>query len=369
MVILIFGLRMAKQFNLNSLINAKLYGMYGLAFLVMIFFSACKNSQQKLELIWENNLAVGIAIPKDQPKLDSLRVTNVKQIFGSFTSQDNKIEFKPLIPLTPGLVYEVWNGAKLVGKITVPLSSIKSAPVLISIYPEIDTVPENLLKFYFVFSKPMQTGQSLDHIYLLAQNGDTLRNVFLNLQPELWDTSGKVLTVWLDPGRIKRDLVLNKKLGNPLTQHHKYKLVVSNQWKGAQGLHLKNEFTKTFVVGTADHKIPLVNKWSLSLPKANTKDALIIDAKSPLDYFLLSESLTILNANDEPVKGQVTIKNDQIWEFIPYKPWHDGMYQLQVNTRLEDLAGNNINRLFDRDIRKDKERDEEVVKRAFRITN
>ncbi len=367
MAILIFGLRMAKQSSLNLFINAKLYVMYRLAFLVVVFFCGCENSSQKLELIWKNNLAIGIAIPKNQSNLDSLRIVNVKSVFGSFTKQDNWIEFKPVIPLTPGLIYEVWNGAKLIGKIGVPLPNTKLAPVLTAIFPEIDTVPENLLKFYFVFSKPMQTGQSLGHIYLLAKNGDTLRNIFLNLQPELWDTSGRVLTIWLDPGRIKRDLVLNKKLGNPLTQNDRYTLAISNQWKDTQGLHLKKEVTKSFVVGTADHEIPAVNEWTLSLPKANTKGKFIIDTKSSLDYFLFNESLTLFDANNKPVEGQVTIKKDRIWEFVPRKPWQESTYTLQVNTRLEDLAGNNINRLFDRDIRKDKGRDDKIVKRKLSL--
>jgi hypothetical protein len=36
--------------------------------------------------------------------------------------------------------------------------------------------------------------------------------------------------------------------------------------------------------------------------------------------------------------------------FIPNKPWSPGQYNLQVEARLEDLAGNNLNRLFDRDV-------------------
>ena len=39
---------------------------------------------------------------------------------------------------------------------------------------------------------------------------------FLDLQPELWNAEGTVLTLWLDPGRIKRDLIPNKELGIPL---------------------------------------------------------------------------------------------------------------------------------------------------------
>jgi hypothetical protein len=36
--------------------------------------------------------------------------------------------------------------------------------------------------------------------------------------------------------------------------------------------------------------------------------------------------------------------------FTPAKPWSAGTYKLQIETRLEDLAGNNLGRLFDRDL-------------------
>ncbi len=368
MVILTFGLRMAKQSSLMLFINAKLYVMYGLAFLVVVFFDGCNNSAQKLEIIWENNQAIGIAIPKNGSDLDSLKVINVVPIFGSFIAKNNGIEFRSIIPLTAGLSYEIWNGKNRIGKVAVPFPAAKLAPVLAAIYPQRDTVPENLLKLYFRFSKPMQTGKSLEHIFILDKNSDTMRNVFLNLQPELWDTSGKILTLWLDPGRIKRDLVLNKKLGNPLMQNAHYQLIVSNRWKDTQGLRLTKTYSKSFVVAAADGEVPDVNKWSLALPASGTKRPLIIDTKEAMDHFLLMESVTILGPKNEIVEGEIKIKEDQIWEFTPLKPWLANKYQLQVNTRLEDLAANNLNKVFDRDIRKEKGRDDDVVKRAFFIS-
>ena len=77
-------------------------------------------------------------------------------------------------------------------------------------------MPENLLKIYLRFSHPMREGQSDKYISLIKNGKDTLPDVFLNLQPELWNEDRTVLTVWLDPGRIKRDLQPNLKLGNPL---------------------------------------------------------------------------------------------------------------------------------------------------------
>ncbi len=213
----------------------------------------------------------------------------------------------------------------------------------------------------------MRTGQSLEHIFLLDRKGDTMRNVFLNLQPELWDTSGNVLTLWLDPGRIKHGLVLNKKLGNPLTQHAHYKLVVSTTWKDTEGLNLAKTYTKSFIVGAADHDVPDIQKWTLSRPTLGTTNPLRVDTKEPMDHLLLAESLSIVDSNNEVIEGNVLIKKDRIWEFTPIKAWHSGNYYLEAKARLEDLAANNLNRVFDRDIRKEKGRNEGVMRREFVI--
>lgn len=369
MVILIYGLLMVKQSSFNILKSAKLYLMYSLAFLVLLFFSHCHRPEDQSEIIWENNRAIGILIPKNGRDLDSIKVTrstvNGRQISGSFINKYRKIEFRSTIPLTAGLTYDIWNGKQRIGSIGIPYPNRDEEPELIAIFPVRDTVPENLLKFYFYFSKRMRTGQALEHIFLLDKNNDTVRNVFLNLQPELWDSTGRVLTVWLDPGRIKRELVLNKKLGNPLNRNARYLLVVNDPWHDTYGLTITQRYTKSFAVGAADHEMPDVKKWSLILPKAGSKGKLIIDAKEPLDHFLFAESITVVDSKDATIKGKVTIKKDQFWEFTPIHPWTAQSYELKVNARLEDLAANNLNKVFDRDMSKEKAKNDEVVRRTF----
>ncbi|RYG18886.1 MAG: hypothetical protein EOO07_07970 [Chitinophagaceae bacterium] len=362
---------MERVSSLPSYKNAKLCLRYSLAFLVLFFCSNCHRPWEQPKLIWEDHKAIGIAIPKNNQNYDSLKITrsavdNVP-IFGSFIEEGDRIEFRSAIPLTAGLSYDIWSGTLKIGRVDIPYPNQNRAPVLSSIYPEADTVPENLLKFYFVFSKPMRSGESLQHIFLLDKKGDTMRNVFLNLQPELWDTSGKILTIWIDPGRIKRDLVLNKKLGNPLHLKSNYKLIVSSRWKDKQGLALTESFTKSFVVGAADHEVPNVHKWTLSLPKLGTRLPIVLDTEETLDHLLLAESISISDSNGQELKGAVKIKKDQLWEFTPVKPWTDTTYQLEVNARLEDLAANNLNKVFDRDIRTEKSRNDEMVKREFRL--
>jgi hypothetical protein len=273
-----------------------------------------------------------------------------------------------LIPLTPGLSYHILENNQLIGQVIVPLNPNEKAPELVAIYPLLDTLPENLLKLYVHFSKPMRSGESLQFIHLLDKKQDTLRNVFLNLQPELWDTSSTVLTLWLDPGRIKRGLTLNRALGNPLKMNETYHLVVSADWKGQNGLNLTQTYRKTFVAGKRDELAPDLKQWELQVPKTSTTAPLGIKIRETLDHYLLLESIDIVDQNNSLVKGEIRLgkKDDQV-VFFPVKPWKAQRYRLQVDARLEDLAGNNLNRVFDRDITKSKSRAKSYYELGFEL--
>src|SRR5476651_1203354 len=282
------GHQMVKIFKLNCLRNAGLYAMYSLVFFLYVLASGCSRSDDHVVLVWKDGRAVGIAIhdglfnnKSAADVKDSLKVvlTGSKAdagILGSFVTDWHGVDFEPLIPLSPGLSYDVLLSGKRIARKKVPVNT-GEAPKLTAIYPETDTVPENLLKFYFQFSHPMRTGLVLDHICLLDKNKDTMQRVFLNLQPELWDKTGTVLTLWLDPGRIKRSLVLNKELGNPLKTNESYTLVVSQNWKDNRGLSLAQSYTKHFTVGERDGVMPDINKWQINTPKSGTSGALTIN--------------------------------------------------------------------------------------------
>jgi hypothetical protein len=351
---------MVKIFKLKKIKNTRLCFAYSLVFLLLAFFAACKKSESKLSIVYQKQFPVSIQIPKELIKgtIDDIKVmdqnANAKtSILGVFKDQDSVVLFKPLIPLTFGFKYQIYDGENLIGSIQVPVPK-NNVPEIVKIYPDVDTIPENLLKVYIAFSKPMHTGESLNYIALLDKRGDTMRNVFLNLQPELWDTTGKVLTVWLDPGRIKRDLTLNQKLGNPLKTDQAYQLVISQSWKDHQGLKLKTDYKREFIAGKRDDQIPNVNNWLISEPIPDTRSGLNINTQEYLDHYLLLESIEVLDGKGKTVRGEVKVNADDSWVFTPEQNWQKGIYQLRINNRLEDLAANNLNRVFDRDVRKDK---------------
>lgn len=347
--------------------NSWCYHAYQLFLFSFILLLGCAKkqdtSQAKAAIVWKNNQPIALSIPlhtiasiTDRNISERLQVRLVKTsqqpaILGDYTFQENTVVFTPLIPFTYGLHYEVILDNKPIAQIAIP-HSIHS-PVLLGVYPSQDTLPENLLKFYFIFSHPMTEGHSLQYITLLDAKGDTLSNTFLNLQPELWNEEKTTLTLWLDPGRIKRDLQPNKTLGAPLKNGNRYQLVVADNWPDAQGTTLSKGFSKDFIVTTPDVTLPKVEDWHLKIPQKNTKQPFMVDFGESLDYILLQNTFSIIDNKGVKVEGTLQLNEEEkIFIFTPQNSWQHGTYNLQVEARLEDLAGNNLRRLFDRDLSK-----------------
>jgi hypothetical protein len=356
--------------------------MYNLIFFVLILLVACNNQESnEIRILWNNKQAAGISIPKKlvgNTSADSIgqflkvglaKDSNAIPIFGEYNIQATEIVFKPLIPFSRGLHYSVLFKNKRIGEVEIPSSRRSGAPTLLAIYPTRDTLPENLLKIYLQFSQPMREGESQKHIALIKNDRDTLHDIFLNLQPELWNHDRTVLTIWLDPGRIKRDLQPNKRLGNPLKQGEWYKLAVSDKWEDIQGLRLRQAYTRKFFVSSRDSISPDPGKWLLGIPPGGSVKPFEADLRESLDYFLLKETVSVIDEKGLPVKGNVQISDkEKRYLFIPVQNWAPGNYTLEVETRLEDLAGNNINRVFDRDINSKKTPGSKAIfKRQFHI--
>lgn len=354
--------------------------MCSLIFFALTFFSCRQEQQKEISLIWDNNRAVAISIPasllgndaKENKDLLHVRVEkNVDAMLGNLNTNGSQVVFKPIVPLSRGLVYEIVFKNKVVGNIKVPAASAANASEVLAIYPSIDSLPENLLKIYIRFSKPMREGQSLKNIALLDHNNDTVPNVFLDLQPELWNKERTVLTVWLDPGRIKRELIPNQQLGNPLKRGENYTITVSNNWKDELALPLSKAYKKQFVVASRDSMSPDPANWKVSPPKAGTTQPLELIFSEPLDNFLLAEAIQIVTKDKVTIAGQIKADdNERKLFFTPAKKWQAGNYQVRVESILEDVAGNNLNRLFDRDIRvKNLKKDQAFIERRFEIRN
>jgi len=311
---------------------------------------------------------VGDAEMSTRIKVQLVKPGELLPVLGDFSKEGDEVIFEPLVPFTKGLRYEVLLDDTLFSEILIPIGNSKS-PELLSIYPSQDTLPENLLKMYFEFSEPMVEGSSLQHLILIRNDRDTMRGTFLDLQPELWNSDGTVLTLWLDPGRIKRDLIPNKELGSPLKQGERYTLQVNKSWQSKNGVLLAKNYSKTFVTINRDEESPDPLTWKVVAPPSNEKQSLEIQFPQPLDYSLVKECVTILNSNGDVVAGEMAVSaEERILRFMPDEPWTKGTFALRIEGRLEDLAGNNLNRPFDRDTNKKNEgTTQEIFTKEFEI--
>jgi len=332
-------------------------------FYILALSSACKNGSQPKEIaiVWKDGKAIGLSIPRelvneidrktiaDRVKISMSNQPGQQQIAGDFNFSNDSVVFIPVIPFTRGLNYEIRKDGKILSKFSVPVAA--TAPKLIAVYPSTDSLPENLLKIYLSFSKPMVEGHSLNYVFLQDEKGDSLPNTFLDLNPELWNEDGTMLTIWFDPGRIKRELQPNRKLGPPMKKGGHYKLVVSAGWPDKEGRQLEETFTKTIFAVNRDSSSPNPEKWNLVIPQPGTNEALEIDCGEAMDYVLLQNCIHVADHIGKTLNGTISISTDQRrWLFVPLHPWIAGEYSLQVESRLEDLAGNNLVRPFDRDL-------------------
>lgn len=374
---LIYGQPMKAVYNLRKQIKIRLSILLSLIFFVL-FTTACRqNSKETIDIIWKDKKPIGVSVPKSLlkktdsfPVLLKIRLENQSDLMlGEYIEQSDHILFKPLLPLSHGLSYEVYFSEEFLDKVTVPTMDAGEASKLVAIYPSADTVPENLLKIYLRFSAPMREGEALEHINLTNSSGDTLYGTFLDLRPELWNKERTVLTLWLDPGRIKRDLVPNQELGNPLKNGSQYVVNVSDRWKDANNLALPKNYSKRIVVTSRDSLSPHPQQWKIDLPSSGTVEPLTINTNEALDYFLLGETIKVLNDKDILIAGSLKISNqEKIVRFIPDSPWLPGIYSIRIASYLEDLAGNNLQRPFDRDVQAGlKLKEQEFTDRKFTI--
>lgn len=327
------------------------------------------HAQDKPSIIWENEKAIGLTFNGADTN-PILKVAGRSEIVsGKYQKDQDGIVFYPLWPLSNQVQYEIWKEGDYLYSFNIPISKSASTPRL-SIYPIQDRLPDNLLKFYFVFSEPMLVGKAYENIYLLDEQGEVLPDVFLHLSPELWNQNNTMLTLWLDPGRIKRDLALNKMKGSPLNEGSNYELIVSENWKSSIGVALGEKMKKSFYVESSDRKSSNTGDWSINKPKSKNRDKLVIEFGEPLDFVLLGECISIW-FNNQPVKGEIEVAQSALaWSFRPLRNWSSGEYKIVVEARLEDLAGNNLNRLFDEDLKERKPEDHiqsEIVEFSFEL--
>ena len=91
--------------------------------------------------------------------------------------------------------------------------------------------------------------------------------------------------------------------------------------------------------------------WRYHCPTVGSRGPLTVEFDQPLDHALLEHSLWVHDAAGVALAGRDSIgPGERCWRFEPQSPWEEGRHLVIVDPRLEDLAGNSLIRVFDRDL-------------------
>jgi hypothetical protein len=226
-----------------------------------------------------------------------------------------------------------------------------------AICPTAAEVPSNLLRLYVHFSAPMSEGCAAEQVRLAGDDGSVLAGALLPAEHELWDASHRRLTVLLDPARIKRGLAGHQEAGYPLRSGEVFRLIVGSGFLDAQGLALHAPAQRRYHVGGEERRHVDPGGWTLSVPSAGTSEPLGVSFDRPLDHGLLGRCLQVSGPGGQVVDGTPRIGHgEQSWQLVPRQPWAPAAHQLIVDPVLEDLAGNSVSRVFDRDLARPEDR-------------
>jgi hypothetical protein len=301
-------------------------------------------------------------------------------VLGTYRVVGTLVRFEPRFPLVPGVVYRAVfdttqipgnkDGLRVEVKLMIPKPEPKTPTVVEQVFPTANRLPENQLKFYLHFSAPMARGDIYTHMRLLDAAGKPVESPFLEIDQELWDPEGKRLTVFIDPGRIKRGLKPREDLGPVLEEGKRYTLVIDRAWADGDSNALKETFRKSFSAGLPAEKAIEPKTWKLQPPDAGGLESLTVAFPAPLDHALLHRLVWVEDGAGRRIAGTVSVgAEEKRWQFVPADPWKPGPYRLVADSRLEDLAGNSIARPFEVDVFRPVERSikAETVKIPFEV--
>jgi hypothetical protein len=277
---------------------------------------------------------------------------DVPPLAGTYAVESDTLVFHPTYPIAPGVhyraVFQLPGGSPVEKTFDGPPQDRTPIARVEHVYPSADILPSNQLRLYIYFSTPMSRGQAGQHLHVLDENGKALPGVFLPGE-ELWDPKDQRLTMTFDPGRIKRGLTSNERMGPPIAEGKRYTLVIDRDWQDARGVPMVESFRKPFRGGPAERNPPDPKQWRVTAPKPGTSQPLLVDFPAPMNYPLLQRMLTVLNGKSG-VTGIVSVSHHEAqWVFTPQQTWKAGDYQLVVETGIEDLAGNHVGQPFDID--------------------
>ena len=284
----------------------------------------------------------------------------LQPVAGCFEIDGEAVYFAPRFPFRDGTRYsllvepvnaQATGGPPAVWTIERPSAAGSPTTEVLAIYPSVEVLPVNQLRLYVHFSAPMSEDWAARAVHLRrADNGEPLAGVFVE-RPELWDGERRRLTLLLDPGRIKRGLVPNQQSGYPLIEGVPVVVRIDAAFRDAEGWPIDAIAERRYEVGPAVRTHVDPARWRCEGPVAGSTDALRVQFERPLDHGLIERCLWVVDAAGKRLAGRTSVlPGEREWRFEPQARWALGRHAVMVDPRIEDLAGNSVARVFDRDV-------------------
>jgi hypothetical protein len=273
-------------------------------------------------------------------------------VAGTHAIDERGFWFEPRFPFVPGLRYTArftLRDVQVDRAFEVARPADADPPRVVDLHPSGDTLPENALRLYVQFSRPMTARGVQAHVHLVDADGPEVPLAFVPVEDGLWDPQRTRLTLLFHPGRVKRGVAPGEGMGPPLRAGREYRLVVDGSLTDVAGTAMGQPFVRAFRAVEADRAAPRLSNASVTPPRAPT-DALAVTLPEPLDHALLQRWVWVEDDAGRPLAGRVEIAAGETrWTFHPEQPWIPGRYAVRLRAGLEDRAGNRFDRLFDRE--------------------
>lgn len=318
-------------------------------------------------IIQEENLPSDVALKVFKGKITASEIPSKGSIIGKIEKSKSIVTFTPFVPFNLDQNYTLVYRDKI-SYFKIPIASDYQHLTIQSIFPSKTTLPANILKWYIQFSQPVNRANIYDHIHFYDANGTKIPRAILPLENALLNEAGTLLTIWIEPGRQKRGLGPNEKLGSVFEVGQQYSLVISKNLRDKNGLKMPQDLIHHFSTIENDRISPNAKKWKIESPKVNSQNTLQINFQESIDYGSALHAFKIINSTGEEISGHWSWTDfESTLLFTPKNDWAPDTYQIIVLTSIEDLAGNNLNRLFDGAVRRKNENSKFEVKLAFEV--
>lgn len=272
------------------------------------------------------------------------------QLWGSFATEPDCLVFRPRHRPAAGMVLVARYLAA--GREPLLLRHEFDPPPgqtrVIAVHPAATEIPENLLRFYVVFSAPMSIKGIAEQVRLRDGRGREIPGAFVSIPDGLWDPEIRRLTLIVHPGRVKSGIAVGEVEGRVLEAGREVTLEIDGAARDSFGANLGETYRQTFRVGPAQSAALAASGLRLEIRDEGEKDPLVIDFPVVVDFALAAAALAVESQGREIAGLFELAAGDRQLLFYPREPWQRGReHILKIGEIFEDVAGNRFGRAFE----------------------